>query len=68
MIAKTLTGISLGMRPANERLCNNVTKSLIGWVHILIPALRNSLLPFSNNLVSGFDDENLPHINLYNKE
>ena len=26
-------GISLGMCPANERRCYNVTTSLIGWVH-----------------------------------
>ena len=29
----TLTGISLCMRPANERRRYNVTTSLIGWVH-----------------------------------
>ena len=27
------TGISLGIRPANERRCYNVTTSPIGWVH-----------------------------------
>ena len=28
-----MSGISLGMRPANERRRYNVTTSLIGWVH-----------------------------------
>ena len=29
-----IPGISLGMRPANERRCFNVMTSLIGWAHI----------------------------------
>ena len=29
----TITGISLGKRPANERHHYNVTMSLIGWAH-----------------------------------
>ena len=29
-----ISGISLGMRPANERRCYNVTTSLIAWAHI----------------------------------
>ena len=28
-----ITGISLGMRPANQRRRHIVTMSLIGWVH-----------------------------------
>ena len=47
IITHVQAGSSLGMHPANERHCYNVTSSLIGWTHTLTDPCSWNACPWS---------------------